>query len=208
MFCPADLQIYTERLVFTWIQVLFCSIAYYFNSLFQYGKIMVIAAFIFLIMFFSVYSEVIIGSLGIILPLTSLTLFYLSISLGWRNGLLIAVVAGTSIDMLYGRSHIITPFLMILTVGVSMVWLHRGDPVSILPNLIPGALAAFIVTFPPVAVSIYYQESYIRGIRLLSMSVISGALLLPVIISFLDSVAERCGLPLYRKARAEALNKR
>ena len=169
---------------------------------------MVVAAFIFLIMFFSVYSEVIIGSQGIILPLTSLSLFYLSISLGWRTGLLISIVAGTAIDMLYGRSYIITPFLMILTVGVSTVWLHRGDPVSILPNLIPGALAAFIVTFPPVAVGIYYRESYTDGFWLLSVSIVSGAFLLPVIISFLDTVAEKCGLPLYRKARAQALNRR
>jgi len=169
---------------------------------------MAITAFIFLIVFISTYIEVLAGSMGIIVPLTAASLFYLSIAYGWRTGLLVSLLAGTVIDVLYGREFLITPYFMMLTVSVSMIWLHKGDPVSTLPNLIPGGLAAFIVTFPLLAVNAYFNETYLHNLYLLVFSILCGAFMLPVIIGILDFIAEKQGLPMYRKARAQAMDRK
>ena len=169
---------------------------------------MAAAAYLFLVVFLSVYFEVMAGAMGIIVPLAALTVFYLSISFGWRAGLITGTLAGLALDMLYGRELILTPCFMMLTVGAAEFWLYRGDPVSILPNLIPGAAAAFLTSFPALAVNSYNTGALMHNFHLLVFSTVSGALLLPLIISLLDYAAEKFGLPLYRKARAAAMNKR
>lgn len=169
---------------------------------------MAITAFIFLVIFLSIYLEVLAGSMGIIVPATAIALFYLSIAYGWRCGLLVSLIAGTVIDMLYGRSMLITPYCMMLTVPVSLIWLHKGDPSSILPNLIPGSIAAFIVAFPPLLINAFFNGIYLHNFYLLVFSILCGAFMLPVVISLLDFVAERQRLPLYRKARALALERK
>jgi hypothetical protein len=169
---------------------------------------MAVSSFIFLIVFTSIYFEVIAGTMGIILPLTAIAIFYLAITFGWKRGILLSVLAGTVIDMLYGRSIIVSPYLMIFTVAASMFWLHKGDPVSILPNLIPGATASFLVTFPLLAVNTYRTELYTKNAFILLVAVISGGFLLPIMIAFFDYLAEKQGLPLYRKAKAAAMDQR
>jgi len=169
---------------------------------------MAVSAFIFLIIFSSVYFEVIAGTMGIILPLTAISIFYLSITFGWKKGLLLSLIAGTIIDMLYGRTVIVTPYFMIMIVAASMFWLHKGDPVSILPHLIPGATAAFLVSFPLLAVNTYRTEMYIDNFFLLIGCIVAGAVLMPIMIAFFDYLAEKQGLPLYRKAKAAAMDKR
>jgi len=165
-------------------------------------------AFIFLTVFISIYCEILAGALGIILPVTVLSMFYISIAYGWNTGLAAGIIAGTVIDMLYGRSVIITPFFMMPAVAAAEFWLHRGDPVSVLPNLMPGALVAFLVSFPVLASNSYHTGVWLHNFYLLVFSVVSGALLLPLIIAFLDRLAEKLGLPLYRKAKALARHQR
>ena len=169
---------------------------------------MAITAFIFLIVFISIYLEVLAGSMGIIVPLTASSIFYISIAYGWRSGLVLSLIAGTVIDMLYGRTMLITPYCMMITVAVSFLWLHKGDPVSTLPNLIPGSLAAFIVAFPLLLMNAYFNGTYLHNFYLLIFSILCGAFMLPVIIGILDFIAEKQRLPLYRKARAQALERK
>lgn len=169
---------------------------------------MAITAFIFLTVFISIYLEVLTGSMGIIVPLTGAAVFYLAIAYGWRTGLVISLVAGSAIDMLYGRALLITPYCMMLTVFASLLWLHKGDPVSALPNLIPGALTAFIVTFPWLALNTYFNHNYLQNLYLLIFSVLCGALMLPILIPIFDYIAEKQGLPLYRKAKAQAMDRK
>ena len=169
---------------------------------------MATAAFIFIIVFFSIFFEVLAGSIGIIIPLTAISVFYISVTFGWRKGVVISLIAGSVVDLLYGRTVLLSPLLMVLTVMAGLLWLHKGDPVSILPNLIPGTLTAFIVTFPFLALSAYFYGNYLHNFYLLTFSMVSGSLLLPLIIAFLDSMAERQKLPLYRKAKAAVMNKR
>jgi hypothetical protein len=169
---------------------------------------MAVGAFIFLIIFTSIYIEVITGRMGLIIPFTAVSIFYLSITFGWKRGLWLSIIAGTVIDMLYGRSIIVTPYLMLFTVAASMFWLHKGDPVSILPNLIPGATAAFLVSFPLLAVNAYQTKTYLENLYTLIISVVAGAVLLPLMIALFDYLAYKQGLPLYRKAKAAAMDRR
>ncbi len=169
---------------------------------------MAVGAFIFLILFFSVYLEILAGLTGIIIPLSAISIFYLSVTFGWKSAMLLGIVTGTVIDMLYGRSIIITPYLMMLTVAAGTFWLHKGDPVSIMPHLIPGATVALIVTLPLLAFSTYRTDIYLSNLYKLAISAVSGSLLLPIMIALFDYLAFKLGLPLYRKAKAAVLDKR
>ena len=169
---------------------------------------MAVGAFIFLILFFSVYLEVLLGSAGIIVPLSAISIFYLAVTFGWKNGILLSIITGTVIDMLYGRTIIITPYLMMLTVAAGTFWLHKGDPVSIMPHLIPGATVALIITLPFLAFNAYRTDMFLNNLYKLTISIVSGSLLLPMMIAFFDYLAFKQGMPLYRKAKAAILDKR
>ena len=169
---------------------------------------MAVGAFIFLILFSSIYIEVLAGNFGLIIPLSAISIFYLSVTFGWKNGLLLGIATGTVIDMLYGRTVIITPYLMMLTVAAGNFWLHKGDPVSILPHLIPGATVAILTTLPLLAFSAYHTENYLDNLYKLITSVTLGSIMLPLMIAFFDHLAYKQDLPLYKKAKAAVMENR
>ena len=169
---------------------------------------MAVGAFIFLILFTSVYLEVMAGKFGIIIPLSAISIFYLSVIFGWKNGMILGIITGMVIDMLYGRTIILTPYLMMMTVAAGTFWLHKGDPVSILPHLIPGATVAIIITLPLLALSTYQTGLYLSNLYKLLISVASGSLMLPLMIALFDYIAYKQGMPIYKKAKAAVLDKR
>ena len=124
---------------------------------------------------------------------------------GWKKGLLLAVITGVAVDILYGRTLLLTPYLMMLTVAAALFWLHKGDPVSILPHLIPGAVTSLIVSLPLLAVDSFHTGTYLMNLYKLAVTALAGSLILPAMIASFDYLAEKQGLPLYRKAKAVAM---
>ena len=106
------------------------------------------SVFIFLLIFLSIYIEVLAGSMGILFSLTALSVFYFSISHGWSVGLFVGLCAGTILDMLYGRGLLLTQFSMMMVTGFSVFWLHHGEPESVLLHFLPGAVISFIAIIP------------------------------------------------------------
>ncbi len=166
------------------------------------------AAFIFLCVFISVYLEVLAGALGIVMPLTALCVFYLAVSRGWISGMFVGMLAGAVLDLLYGRSMLISAFLMIAVAGLSNVWIHWGDTHSALFHFLPGACAALVAVIPPVILNSMRLASLHNSILVLIFSTLSGAVLLPVMIPLYDLAAEMVGLPLYSTARSRVLQQR
>ena len=169
---------------------------------------MALGAFIFLIIFISINCELLAGSANFIIPFSALSIFYISIMAGWKRGLLLAVITGTAVDILYGRTILLTPYLMMLTVAAGIFWLHKGDPVSILPHLIPGSVIALIVSLPLLAVDSYHTGIYLINLYKLAVTAFAGSLILPAMIAFFDFLAEKQGLPLYRKAKAVVMDQK
>jgi len=169
---------------------------------------MIMTAFIFLMLFCSIYFEILIGSLGIIIPFTALTIFYFSITKGWITGMLLGLIAGTILDLLYGRIYLLSSFSMISIAGLSIFWLHQGDPESVLLHFLPGALIAFLSVFPILLLNTIFYGAIINNLFILTFSSISGAILLPIIIPFYDILAKKIGITQYKGAKSRALERR
>lgn len=169
---------------------------------------MFVLMFIFLVIFVSLYFEVMAGSMGIFIPLTSLAVFYFAINRGWVVGMLIGMIAGTVLDLLYGRTLMLSPFTMMFAAGISLFWLHQGDPESVLLHFLPGAFVAFINTFPILLINSIHYGSYMQNFFNLIFSTVAGALILPIMIPLLDALAKKVAIPLYRGAKARALERR
>jgi len=169
---------------------------------------MFVIMFVFLVIFLSLYFEVLVGSMGIFIPLTSLSVFYFAINRGWIAGMFIGIIAGAALDLLYGRTMMLSPFTMMFIAIISVFWLHKGEPESVLLHFLPGAFVAFIVTFPILFINSCLYESFMQNFFNLVFSTVAGAMLMPVMIPLYDALAEKAELPLYRGAKARALERR
>lgn len=174
------------------------------NKRLDYFK-MITVSFIFLLFFFSILIELLLGSLGIILPLTALCIFYLSMVYGWQAGLIFGAGTGLIIDLLYGRELLISPFSMMSVTAITIFWLHKGETKTFLLHMFPGFLTALSYTLPSLisggfssGINIY---SLYDNIFLLFSSMLSGALILPPLIQILDYLSKQLGLELYSSAR-------
>ena len=136
--------------------------------------------------------------------MTALAVFYFSTTYGWRVGCALGICAGAAIDALYGRSFFATPAEMVLVSAMSYLWLHKGDPTSSLPNLIPGALSAVAVSLPQIAWDAWSAGNTFHLFLLLLSGALFGAFALPLMIKILDYFADRVSLPKYKTAQAEA----
>lgn len=165
------------------------------------------AIFIFLSLFLAIYLEVLVGSMGIIIPLTALSVFYFSVAFGWRMGLFIGLFAGTILDMLYGRAFLLSPYTMLAVAIFSFFWLHQGEPESVLLYFLPGAISAFISVFPLLLVNSIYYGGVLSNFFMLVFSSIAGAMLLPIMIPIYDSLARKLGLLQYHGAKSRELER-
>lgn len=169
---------------------------------------MFVIIFIFLIIFFSLYFEVLAGSMGLIIPLTALSIFYFAIAHGWVTGIFVGILAGTTLDMLYGRTLMLSPFSMMFVAGISVLWLHKGEPDSVVLHFFPGALVAFIAVFPILLINTIFYGAIVSNFFILVFSIATGAILLPILIPLYDSWAKKHGIPLYRGAKSRTLERR
>jgi hypothetical protein len=166
---------------------------------------MFIALYIFLLLFIASLLEIVCGSYGIIIPLAAPVVFYISITFGAPAGFFSGALTGLVIDMLYGRSLIITPSLMILITVLALFWLYRMEAKSIFLHIIPGALIAFIYLIPIQLLALNNVGISLAGIfhdlSNLIFAVCVSAFFLPTLIIVLDMLNEDLGFELYRKAR-------
>ena len=146
--------------------------------------------------------------MGLIIPLTALSLFYFAIAHGWIAGMFIGILAGTMLDMLYGRTLMFSPFSMMFVAGISIFWLHKGEPESVILHFFPGAFVAFITVFPILLINTIHYGAVMSNFFILIFSTVAGAILLPIMIPLYDSLAKKQGLPLYRGAKSRALERR
>ena len=165
---------------------------------------MTATAFVFITVLAAIHAETLVGSMGVLAPLTALTVFYFSVTLGVAPGVLVGIVAGAVLDALYCRAFFATPLEMALVATLAPIWIRQGDPASSLPNLLPGAVAASLVSLPQILWNAWESDAWSRGFLLVAFSVGFGAFAFPPLIHFLDFLAARLSLPKYKTARADA----
>jgi len=166
---------------------------------------MIKVVYIFLLIFISIFTQILIGSAGLILPITALSIFYLTVITNWQTGVLTASIAGSIVDILYGRSVFLSPVLLVIIALLAILWLYKGELKYLPFQTIPAGFISFIYTCPDLLV---YYHIYEHGIYLLLgklliilMSLILSSLVFPLFIILMDNINALLKLNLYTKSQ-------
>jgi cell shape-determining protein MreD len=162
--------------------------------------------FVFLVIFISVYIEVLFGSFGILLTFTAFAVFYLAVTHSVKIGVIIGIIAGITLDMLYGRTMMISPFSMIFIAILGHYWLFQGEIDSLLMHFLPGAATAFISVFPIILFNVLFLNTSLNNFINCFFAVIAGGAILPFYIAILDHLAGITGLTQYKTAKQRMLD--
>ena len=164
------------------------------------------AIFVFLVIFISVYLEVLFGSFGLLLPFTALSVFYLSVTHSVKIGILIGIIAGVILDMLYGREMMLSPFSMIIIALLGHYWLFQGEIDSLFMHFLPGAGIAFVSVVPIVSYNVIFLNTSLSNFINCFFAIIAGGIMLPFLIAILDHLAGITGLTQYKTAKQRMLD--
>lgn len=165
------------------------------------------AVFLITVTALAMLAELLAGNVGIYLPLTAYAVFYFTCSISAAAGVAAAIVAGTVLDLIYGRTLLLTP--LILLAALAAGWsLRRNQMETLLEAALPGmaigataALGAAALRMPggqPPSWLLLWQAVWFGSI---------GLLLLPLTVFVLDSAARTLGLPEFLKETRSRLNR-
>ncbi|MBR2428256.1 MAG: hypothetical protein IKB16_16090 [Lentisphaeria bacterium] len=159
-----------------------------------------IACFILVSMFLTVV-EISLRSRGLILPLLPCWIFYLSVVYGWKKTTGIALLLGVTMDLLCGCSFPIHIFTYNAVQIPANIWLKRVESDSFASLLFPGAILPLIVYIPQTLLTTW--QNFIYFLPYLVSICLVTALLLPVMILLLDSLANLLSFPLYANVKLQ-----
>ena len=95
------------------------------------------AVFLITVTALAMLAELLAGNVGIYLPLTAYAVFYFTCSISAAAGVAAAIVAGTVLDLIYGRTLLLTP--LILLAALAAGWsLRRNQMETLLEAALPG----------------------------------------------------------------------
>ena len=161
--------------------------------------------YIFLLLFLSIFCELLFGSYGIIIPFTAIIIFYLTMIYNLKIGIILAVIAGFLLEILYARTFYISPITLSFISIFSVFWLHKGVVKGIHLQMLPGGIVSFIYTFPILLINYFLYESgliiFFTNILVLLGAIIFGAVLLPITILLLDTINIKLKINLYADSK-------
>lgn len=170
--------------------------------------------FIMVLMFFTLWLEVMLGAYGFWIPLCSYLVFYVSVTWSRQTGIAVALTLGACMDMLYFRENMYSATLLLIVVPAAVVWLVKADDKAWWMRVVFGVFlgAAWVV---PQALYNSFHLGWTPGHDLLLRNamtsvfviIFSGALL-PVYIAWVDSMSERMGIARFDKAREQIIHGR
>ena len=159
-----------------------------------------IACFILISMLLTVL-EITLRSRGIILPLLPCWIFYLSVLCGWRKTVAFAVLTGLTMDLLCGCMFPVHIFTYNGVQVLAQIWLKRVESDSFVSLLAPGAIVPLIVYIPQSLLT--SGQSFLYFLPYLVPICLVSALLLPITILILDSLANLLSFPLYANVKLQ-----
>ena len=170
---------------------------------------MIETVFIFLILFFSIYFEIISGSFGVVVPFLAFGLFYISVVYGFKTGFVLSLIAGFILGILMGKSTFTLPCLLIIVTIFAAYWVRKGVVKVIHLQVIPGVVIAFIYAFPLLFFNYCSYDSgfllFLFKIIQLALSIIVAGILMPFFVLVLDVASEKLDIPTYKKAQKKIL---
>jgi len=162
-------------------------------------------AYIFLILFFSILIELLFGSIGMLMPITAVSIFYITIVYNLKTGICLGFITGLFINTLYGHYLFPAPLSLIIVSILAFIWLHKGVLKNSSLQVIPGITVSLVYSAPPLLISYFaYEQGFMLlfyKLMILLVSTFLGAILLPTMIVILDSINSKIRLNLYQKAK-------
>ena len=166
---------------------------------------MIKTVYIFLLVFISIFTQILVGSAGLILPITALSIFYLTIITDWQTGVLTAAITGSIVDVIYGREIFLSPVLLVIIALLAILWLYKGELKRLPVQTIPAGFISFIYICPDLFITyhVYEQGFYLLLEKLLiaSVSLILSSLIFPPFIVLMDKINTPLKLNLYTKSK-------
>ena len=168
-------------------------------------KTMIKVVYIFLLIFTSIFIQILAGSAGLILPITALSIFYITIITEWQTGILTAAIAGSIVDILYGRTIFLSPALLVIIALLAVVWLYKGELKNLPIQTIPAGFISFIYICPELFVT-YHVHEYgfyllLGKLLIVLLSIILSSLIFPPLIMLMDKINTPLRLNLYTKSK-------
>ena len=150
--------------------------------------------------------ELLLGNVGLYLPLTAYAVFYFTGSISTEAGAVTGIFAGIVLDLIYGRAVLLTPLILLAALVAGRSLRHKQAKTLIdvaLPGLIIGAVAvvgAALLRVPDrqYSFSLLLWQTIWFG----SVSVV----LLPLTVFLLDSIAHLLVLPEFLTLPHSRLN--
>ncbi|OGV19482.1 MAG: hypothetical protein A2X47_08645 [Lentisphaerae bacterium GWF2_38_69] len=165
--------------------------------------------YIGLILFFSALLQIIFGNTHLIIPLVTLSIFYLTIVFGWEEGIISAVLSGILLDILYGRTFFLSSIVGIAAVFLAMIWLYKGEPGIILLQMIPSGLISLLYILPYSYYTFHVTEYgfllALENIGLLIISCAISTIIFPLLIKLLDIINAPLGFDLYKTSQKKII---
>lgn len=168
--------------------------------------------FIFVILFFCIMLQLLLGNLGLFIPLYAPAVFYFAVVYGWRIGAICGCIAGIAIALLYGGNPALEALSAITVAVIAVFWLHRSDTHNLPVHFIPGAIIGAVIFLPHMFYAMQYSTGHsqliLAEIMEMIFSAVFSALLLPVVIYILDWQSKLVGLPLYVEAKKQLITQK
>lgn len=166
---------------------------------------MIKVVYIFLLIFISIFIQILVGSTGLILPITALSIFYITIITEWQTGILTAAIAGSIIDILYGRTIFLSPLLLAIIALFAVVWLYKGDLKKLPIQIVPAGCISFTYICPSLFTTYYMHEHgfylLLGKLVIVLLSAILSSLIFPFFIMLMDNINTPLKLNLYKKSK-------
>ncbi len=166
---------------------------------------MIKVVYIFLLIFISIFIQILAGSSWLILPITALSIFYLTIITDWQTGILTAAIAGSIIDIIYGKTIFLSPVLLVIIALLAILWLYKGELKFLPLQTIPAGFITFIYICPDLFVTYHVHEQgfylLLEKMLILLLSIILSSLVFPPFIALMDKINTPLRLNLYTKSQ-------
>jgi len=156
--------------------------------------------------------EFFLGSFGVIIPVTALAIYYITVTQGLTIGITAAVIAGIIIDAFYYRPYTLSPYIYCAVSFLANAWISKGQAKSLSLHLIPGGTTALICTIPfIISNNLEFgltMDSIFNNITHVIITFIISGILLPVMIVTLDVFSEFFEFPLYSHSNKKSYNRK
>lgn len=168
-------------------------------------------------------AELLLGNAGFPVGLLAFLTFYFAREYGHVGAFLAALIAGSTLDLLYNRPHPFSIFILLAAAACALLLLRGKPTLTLLETALPGLAIGIITTFGNAMIESCGSHISAMNQRLLWHVLFNGGValfLVPFGIAVLDTTARLLKLPTFigeskpaiggrpRTVRAQTLNSR